>query len=640
MILEDDSDPALDILEAGSGRGVLLPVKEIKSSKYQLQTLKKDDDVYGKAVDLVGYPPDYQVAIDLLLGGVIVVKDRIAARRILQNQPAGVRAVTLKGDVFHSSGPIRTGIPEGDGDHTLLGRARKRRQNLQALDRLGEKIHSNEAQILGLRNEYKSMLSEGLMLEQKWDEARKSFLNIGRILDQTRGVFEQAQRHFEWSRLQLEQLVKDSGLRKNEIEKFNEELLKLEQRLLHEKAVIKHKSDELDQLGIEELQTQHSHWATRLAVAQQAVNNARSRIVERMQALERARQSISVLKERIKSIDVEMKDVEKERANAHVTEEELGKEINILNSKISPVEADINELEMRQEVFQRETNSHRQAVSLAEQLHAQTRINLARRQESLQSLQRRIEDDFGLVNFEYVSQISGPTPLPFMGLVEDLPMVRKLPPDIEENIKRQRAQLRRIGPVNPEAQSEYEEVYQRYDFMIEQVADLQKAEQDIRQVIAELDILMRREFQRTFEAVASEFKQIFTRLFGGGTARLILTDPEDLSNTGIDIEARLPGRRTQGLALLSGGERSLTATSLVFALLRVSPTPFCVLDEVDAMLDEGKRRTISRTAAGTQQSNSVCNRNPQSQHCSGSRCNLWGDDGNRFLKSGAQFKVR
>jgi chromosome segregation protein len=97
---------------------------------------------------------------------------------------------------------------------------------------------------------------------------------------------------------------------------------------------------------------------------------------------------------------------------------------------------------------------------------------------------------------------------------------------------------------------------------------------------------MQRELRRTFEAVADEFSILFKRLFGGGSARLILTDPDDMTNTGVDIEARLPGKRSQGLSLLSGGERSLTATALVFSLLKVSPTPFCLLDEVDAMLDE------------------------------------------------------
>jgi chromosome segregation protein len=171
-------------------------------------------------------------------------------------------------------------------------------------------------------------------------------------------------------------------------------------------------------------------------------------------------------------------------------------------------------------------------------------------------------------------------------MVEQLPVVAVLPLDLEENLTRQRAQLRRMGAVNPEARQEYVSVKERLDFLHAQLADLHKAEADLRQVIAELDELTRREFQKTFAAVAEEFHTIFHRLFGGGSAQLLLTDPDNLSETGIDIEARLPGRREQGLALLSGGERSLTAIALVFALLKVSPTPVCVLDEVDAMLDE------------------------------------------------------
>jgi len=157
---------------------------------------------------------------------------------------------------------------------------------------------------------------------------------------------------------------------------------------------------------------------------------------------------------------------------------------------------------------------------------------------------------------------------------------------LEDNINRQRSLLRRMGAINPEALSEYQSVRERYDFLTSQVEDLKRADADLRKVIAELDELMRKEFRKTFDAVAVEFRQMFTRLFGGGSARLLLSDEANPTEAGIDIEARLPGRREQGLALLSGGERSLTAVSLIFALLKVSPTPFCVLDEVDAMLDE------------------------------------------------------
>ncbi len=177
-------------------------------------------------------------------------------------------------------------------------------------------------------------------------------------------------------------------------------------------------------------------------------------------------------------------------------------------------------------------------------------------------------------------------PLPFGDMIETLPLVTELPLDLEDSLAQKRAQIRRMGAVNMEAQQEYESVKERFQFMNTQVADLKQAESDLREVITELDELTKKEFFKTFELVAAEFKSIFTRLFGGGSARLTLTDPENLTETGIDIEAKLPGRREQGLSLLSGGERSLTAISLVFALLKVSPTPVCVMDEVDAMLDE------------------------------------------------------
>ncbi len=213
-------------------------------------------------------------------------------------------------------------------------------------------------------------------------------------------------------------------------------------------------------------------------------------------------------------------------------------------------------------------------------------MDYSRNKDVLENLRRHIEEDFGLVSFEYSSAITGPNPLPFDGLVEQLPIVTEIEPNLEENINRQRAQMRRIGPINPEAEEEYRSVKERFEFLSEQVEDLEKADQDLRQVIAELDELMQREFRKTFDAVALEFKDLFSRLFGGGSAKLYLTDEENFNNTGIEIEARLPGRREQGLSLLSGGERSLTAVALIFSLLRVSPPPFCVLDEVDAALDE------------------------------------------------------
>ena len=134
--------------------------------------------------------------------------------------------------------------------------------------------------------------------------------------------------------------------------------------------------------------------------------------------------------------------------------------------------------------------------------------------------------------------------------------------------------------------AEFEETQRRHVFLSTQADDLQRAAKSLTAVVAELDALMRKRFTETFRAVADQFKVHFGMLFGGGTARLVLTDPDDPQITGIDIVAQPPGKRLQSLALLSGGERALTATALLFAILTVNPLPFCVLDEVDAALDE------------------------------------------------------
>jgi len=185
-------------------------------------------------------------------------------------------------------------------------------------------------------------------------------------------------------------------------------------------------------------------------------------------------------------------------------------------------------------------------------------------------------------------------PLPLGQMVSALPAVQALPEGLEEEIHQIKAQLRRMGAVNPGAPEEYAEVLDRHSFLTAQATDLEEAARALREVISELDEVMRREFVATFESVASRFKHNFMELFGGGTAHLELTDPDDISSTGIEIVARPPGKRQQALALLSGGERSLTAVALIFAILEISPPPFCVLDEVDAMLDEANIRRFRR----------------------------------------------
>jgi chromosome segregation protein len=204
----------------------------------------------------------------------------------------------------------------------------------------------------------------------------------------------------------------------------------------------------------------------------------------------------------------------------------------------------------------------------------------------MEALRRQIEDDFGIVQLDLSSDQIGQPALPIHPIVTQLPTVEILPEGIEEDVRQLKVQLRQLGHINPDAPREHTETQERYTFLVEQISDLEGAASDLRDVVSELDKIMEAAFQETFEAVAQAFKSYFKLLFNGGEAQLTLTEPDDINETGVEIIARPPGKRLQSLELLSGGERSLTAQALIFALLKTSPTPYCVFDEVDAMLDE------------------------------------------------------
>jgi chromosome segregation protein len=587
VLLDVEPDRALDLLKEKTVRGILLPLMDLKPERPLTLSGMEGDDILGIAAEMVQVPPELHQAVELLLGRVIVVRDRKTARRVLKGQPSGTRAVTLHGEVFHASGPvfvIRASEP-GSG-HSLFGRARQRRETASGCLRLKSQLEILDRSLIELETNLSGQLAKGNRLEQLREKAFQDYQERIGFTQRARMNGEGIERRLIWTKEEHQRLQNESLRIQTEEAGLTSELKLLAEKLAQGRESLQAQNAMLDTLVLDEFQSQFSHWKTLEAVAERALNDIKALCEERRSNLERVQRAQALLQIRLNELDLTREGLKDSHVEYLRAENEITERIQDLNSRIEPIEIKLKSIEQEQSELQKEETNARQSTSLAEHLFAQTRITLARRQESLNSLRRHIENDFGLVAFEYVEQISGPTPLPLEGMVEQLPKVSHLSPDIEEIIKRQRAQLRRMGPINPEAQAEYLEVKQRFEFLTGQLADLEKAEEDVHQVIGELDSLMESEFRRTYDAVNTEFLQIFSRLFGGGSAHLVLTDQGDMSTAGIDIEVRLPGRRIQNLALLSGGERSLTATSLIFAILKVSPTPFCVLDEVDAMLDE------------------------------------------------------
>ena len=583
-ILVDDQaglENALVLLGKGEkGRAVLIPSQATRPGE---KVALEDPDCVGGAVDLVGYPADLQQLVWLLLGQVLVVKNRGAARRIAAQLPINARAVTLQGEVFWGSGVVIAGQ---DGRAGMIGRPRQKRELQESVAQVNNKLQE-------ITRELQQFEASQANQQKLLQEAEKSSRLANQALNQANQAFQQAtleidrqRQKQDWSRSQLEGLDAQLQRTDGEIKQVIAELEKTGQQIVANNEGLRQQSRELNALPLEELQSEVTHWNTSLAVAERAVKEADRRLAEHQQALTGYQLQQANLGQRLVNILASLDQLEKERTDHRAAEELLNQQVNALQQKIEPAEIELNIAEKEFSRLQENQAAAQQAVTVAERYATQAQLEMTRSREALDSLRRRIEEDFGLVVYEYETNVDGPNPLPLEGMTEQLPVIKEISPEIEESITRQRALLRRLGAINPEAQTEYQAVRERYDFLSVQVDDLKQADADLRQVITELDELMRKEFRKTFDAVAAEFRQMFTRLFGGGSAHLSLTDEDDPNETGIDIETRLPGRREQSLSLLSGGERSLTAVALIFALLKVSPTPFCVLDEVDAMLDE------------------------------------------------------
>ena len=563
-------------LEATDAVLSLLPLKSGRPLKH-LDTID-DADCVGNAADLITAADKYRPAVELLLGRTLVVRDRRSVKRLIDHLPSDGRLVTLQGDIFYPTGQAVIGLGKGIGG---LERDAKRLQEehdskRKALETMSAQLEEIQTQIVSSRRAI-----EVAVEDHKGSESKRR---------QFRDQSEQASLNLKTIEHRVSLLEKELGTVEDELESVRLELVEtIEQaaRVRDERQAIdaKHQTALLALDGFGE--------GSEIAVIESRLERARvshDKSQVRVQALMDRRALIERdLTGRQERLNANRGESERLQEQVRVGQEALNNiraKLEELQEQMRPAEEALAAAETSRLEFEEQESEVRLALQAAERAHSQAQIGLARRQEELTNLKRRIEDDFGLVAFEYEEDIPGQEPLPFEGIIERLPRVEELPPEIEKQSRNLRMQLRRMGPVNPEARREYREVNERVEFLTTQVDDLRKAEGQIHEVIAELDVLMEREFRKTFDAVAIAFREAFTRLFGGGSAHLTLTDPDDLTRTGIDIDTRLPGRRTQSLAMLSGGERSLTASALIFALLKVSPTPFCVLDEVDAMLDE------------------------------------------------------
>ena len=573
---EEDLRRALAWLETQEGWGDVGLVALGSISAAARVTVPTDSSSIGLGSDLVECSPAYRIVVDRLLSHTLVVHDREGADRLAPWLPAGAQIVTLAGEVFLSTGAV-------------IGR----REPGAAPD------PSFEARLEAARaNQWKKV--------EQWDReisaGAKQLEDTRRGLSEVEGALSLAKDGEVEARLSRERIT----LTLDAAEERHARVLQEIRSLDEERAGLAAQQAELEAGELLSNQEQ-MHWEAELSAARALLGGEAPGLGGEEPALERLRRQVDENRRRddeVQAQESRLTESARQRrerleltlATLRETQEERelhqGSLLEV-EGRLASLDADLRssgeqleQLEATRSGLEADAVRARTELQAAERASSHAQIELAKREQELAGLSRRIQDDFGLVAFDFDESQTVQVPLPIEGLAERLERVKELPLEVESQVERLRAQLRRTGPISPEVQLEYEETVQRFEFLTQQLSDLDEAESQIHQVVAELDDLMEREFARTFEAVSVGFKQSFVRLFGGGSARLSLLPSEDGTASGIEIEARLPGRREQGLSMLSGGERSLTACALIFAMLNASPTPFCVLDEVDAMLDD------------------------------------------------------
>lgn len=584
IVMEDEKSARAAIAflkQRQLGRATFLPLDVIRGRQvpeHDKRTAASVDGFVGVASDLVDCDSRYTSIVQSLLGNVLLAETLEQANRIASKCQYRFRVVTLEGDVVNAGGSMTGGSLQKKGA-SLLGRTRQ----IEALDREIEIAQSTVAKLRDklsdLRKEYsirthkveelREQAEKCRIDEQQYKAELQQLANEAKLMDEQRQL-NTADRSTHMS--ELEALLKAAAEAAQRLEQ-----LTLDESRLQEAIRLAEERRKASESAKEELQGQLTDIKIGLAKTDQEKNSFEDQATRVRSDIQRAKQELANLKSLA---------VQQEQEKVRIDEETIAQieQLNHLRMKKTQCaeDTDMKRSQRAQRILEleqgeSETKEQRAQLRLIEDQMRQTEIAANRLDVELDNILRKLSEEYEL-SYELAKE-QYPVPEDIIGT--------------QHAVRDLKRQITALGEVNLGAIEEYDRVKERFEFLSEQKNDLIEAKTTLYQVIREMEEEMSKRFKATFEAIRGHFVVVFAKLFGGGRADLILVEPNDLLETGIDIVAQPPGKKLQNLQLLSGGERALTAIALLFAILQVKPVPFCVLDEVEAALDEAN---VSRFA--------------------------------------------
>ncbi len=556
--------------ERGAGRATFLPITNIRANPIRESDLAARGGYVGLASELVQCEERYRAVMDSLLGRTVVAEDIDAAAAIAKAYGYRYRVVTLDGQVVNAGGSLTGGSVNKNA--SILSR----RGEIDALTAEAKKyaaqVEELETQLTELRREADTIRAtvEGIAAEEK--TAREDLISAQTLVsrltastEEAEQLNEQALREYDELTARVEELRKQKLTGGELVKKLTEEVARLNRMDVESTAAhtalteaIEEAARQVTDLQMEAITRRKDCEAAQSVIAQLENQQSGSEA-----ALTELRQKQEQLQKENEAIRAEIEEITTGAAGG-------GSEIETLRRDIKEADGQKDTLEARRSILTRESGD---AITKREAAASEL-VRLQEKSEAMQEQQNGISTKMW-EEYELTRSEAAETAIP----LEDVPAAQK-------RLTELRGRIRGLGAVNVAAIEEYEEVSGRYRFMKEQIDDAENAKRELTRLIAELSAKMSAIFTERFAGINRHFGEIFRELFGGGHAELRLTDATDPLETGIEIIVQPPGKIIKNLSALSGGEQAFVAICIYFAILRVNPAPFVLIDEIEAALDD------------------------------------------------------
>ena len=569
---EEDAKKLIEHLRKNNlGRASFLPIASVKGKRVDKLIKNNLSGVIGIAADLVKVDKKYEEIILNLLGRTVIVDNMETAIILARQNKYSFRIVTLKGDVINPSGAI-TGGSTTVKTNNIIGRTSQIQELEKDIKKLNKKIEELEQQKEEYEKSQEDVIEEVMGLEHIMQDTEIVYATEKQKVVSIEENITKLENKLANLRKELSQIGEDKKNNKEEAEKLQQEIEVLEkenEELQKEITAFSDKNkdtqkyiDDLNfditnlKISVSSFDESNSSIDEIVARIEQDIQNNKTSIENKKQLREKIVEDNKNLEEKILKLNEQIEQMKQEVSTSGEKVEELKQERISKNEELTKTEEEI-------------TNKFKIIEDLKAQITKQE-VKKSKIEYELEQIINKMWEDYEITPNNVAEEYKKPDNVA----------------ETTKRVKHLRDEIRNLGSINVDSIEEYKQTKERYDFMCEQRLDLEDSSSKLKKVIQDMTKIMKEQFEKQFKVINKNFGEVFSELFGGGKAELKLTDEENILECGIDIEAQPPGKKLQNMTLLSGGEKAFTAIALLFAILKINPAPFCVLDEIEAALDD------------------------------------------------------